>query len=122
MNDELLRLEREGWDALTTDGAAEFYEKVLAPAALMLFPGMDVLDRPTILQAMRAAPPWRWYKLSEERVDLLADGTAAVTYLASAQRDGQAPYVARISSLYVEQDGGWKLAFHQHTPEPAPES
>ena len=56
MNDELLRLEREGWDALTTDGAAEFYEKVLAPAALMLFPGMDVLDRPTILQAMRAAP------------------------------------------------------------------
>ena len=121
MDDELLRMEREGWDALTTDSGADFYDELLTRTALMLFPGMDVLDRPTIIEAMRAAPPWRWYELSEERVDRVAPGVAAVTYLATAQRDGQPPCTARISSLYVEQDGRWRLAFHQHTPEPAHE-
>ena len=35
-----------------------------------------------------------------------------------ASRRGEAPeYRALITSVYVRRPAGWRLAFHQHTPE-----
>lgn len=38
-------------------------------------------------------------------------------YKVTAQRAGEEQYSAVISSTFVRQDGTWKLAFHQQTPE-----
>ena len=57
---ELLDLEREGWDALSTDGdaATAFYDRVLADDVLMLLPGgMVIDDRSTVVESMERVPP-----------------------------------------------------------------
>lgn len=115
----LVRLEEQGWDALTTDDGAAFYETLLTEGATMLFPGTGLLDRDAILEAMRSAPPWRRYRIEGVSVHHVGEGAALLTYRATAQREGQSPYEAYVSSLYVQQDRAWKLAFHQHTPDPS---
>jgi hypothetical protein len=114
---ELIALEREGWDALSSDGetARAFYDRVLDARPLMLLPGGMVLDdRAVILQSMSGAP-WSRYELAGERCLQLTPDSALVTYAAVAERGGT-EYSALISSLYVRREHGWKLAFHQQTP------
>jgi hypothetical protein len=115
-DDELLDLERRGWDALCTEGAAaDFYREVLARRVLMLFPGgMVIDDRDAVISSM-SGPPWRSYELDDTRVLRLTDDTAVVAYRATAVREDE-PYTALIASTYVREDGAWKLAVHQQTP------
>jgi hypothetical protein len=115
-DDELAALERQGWDALATSGAAArtFYERVLDHDVLMLLPGGLVLDdRAAIVEAM-SGQPWSRYTLEDLRARRPTPDTGLVTYGAVADRDGKA-YSALMSSLYVRRDG-WKLIFHQQTP------
>ena len=46
---------------------------------------------------------------------MLAGDAALLVYRGTATRPA-CPYVTRASSVYVRQDGAWKLAFHQQTP------
>jgi hypothetical protein len=115
--DELTGLERQGWDALSTDGetARAFYDKVLDEHAVMLLPGGMVLDdRATMAESM-SGQPWSRYALDNVRCFRPTADTGVVTYGAVAERDGQA-YSALMSSLYVRRKDGWRLAFHQQTP------
>lgn len=57
MKDELIALEEEGWHAMSSTGATDYYEKLLAQEALMVVPRM-VVDRSTFLQALRSETPW----------------------------------------------------------------
>ena len=114
---DLLDLEREGWTALTTSGAAaaEFYDRVLAPDVVMLLPGGMVLhDRGEIVTVMREAS-WTGFELKPGRVRWLGPDAAVVAYEATARR-GDEEYHALFNSTYVRQNGDWKLAFHQQTP------
>jgi len=115
--DELLGLERAGWEALSTDGstAASFYDDVLASDVLVLLPGgMVIDDREGMVDSMRG-DPWDSYDLQDERVMPLGGSAAVVAYRAVARRAGQ-EYAALCNSTYVRQDGRWKLALHQQTP------
>lgn len=117
MADDLLELEREGWRALATDGAAAtaHYDRVLADEVLVLLPGGLVLDdRQAVVESMGGAP-WDRYELSDERVLPLDPNAAVVAYRASAAR-GDTTYAASFASTYVRQDGRWRLAVHQQTP------
>lgn len=114
---DLVDLEREAWRALSTDGetAAEHYERVLAEEVLMLLPGGLVIDdRRAVIDSMRGAP-WESFELSGERVIVLGDRTAVVTYRATAHRPDQ-DYEALFSSTYVREGCEWRLALHQQTP------
>jgi hypothetical protein len=112
--DELERLERDGWDALSgTDGAA-FYEEWMADDGLMVFPGM-VMDKGTAVDTIRSVAPWSSYELTDVRVVRPAPGAGLVTYRARAVRDGT-PYEATMSSVYVRVDGTWRLLLHQQSP------
>lgn len=116
--DELLGLEREGWNALSTSGeAAEgFYAENLAAQVLMLLPGGVVIDdREEVIKSMGGAP-WTSFELSDQRVLELVEGSAVVAYRASARREGDEPYTALFNSTYVREDGAWRLAVHQQTP------
>lgn len=63
-----------------------------------------------------SAQPWSSYHLHDLRVFQLTPGTGMVVYEATAEREGDPPYSALMSSLYVRRPDGWKLAVHQQTP------
>jgi hypothetical protein len=114
---ELVELERAGWEALSTsaDAAANFYREALASRVLMLLPGgMVIDDRRQAIEAMRGAP-WDSFELTGERVLVLGDAAAAVTYVAVARR-GDQDYTALFNSTYVREEDRWRLALHQQTP------
>jgi len=111
-DDDLLTLEREFWK-----GDAEFYRRRLSDHAVMVFPEpTGVLTRDQVLAAIGAAPRWADVQMDDPRLVALTNETAILTYKATARREGDAtPYIALVSSVYVNGDGRWLLAFHQHT-------
>lgn len=117
ISETLLELERESWDALSTDGttAAAFYEGVLADEVLIVLPGGIALDdRQAVIDSMRG-PPWDHFELLDERVIELSDQAAAVIYRAIAHRSDQ-DYEAWFTSTYTRANSQWKLVLHQQTP------
>ena len=116
--EELLQLEREGWEALSTSGSAagRFYAENLAADVLMLLPGGMILDdRKAVIESMGGAP-WTSFELADERVIELGEGFAVVAYRATAQREGGEPYSALFNSTYIREDSAWRLAVDQQTP------
>jgi hypothetical protein len=114
--DELEALERAGWDALSTREGAAFYERVMADDGVMLFP-MGLFDRAASLDAIRSAPPWASYQLQSIGVSHPATDVGIVVYRAVAQREGEEPYIAWMSSTYVrDSSGAWRMALHQQSP------
>jgi len=113
LEDQLFRLEEMFWTA-----GADFYQRNLANAAIMVFPDpAGVLVKDEVAPSLVGTAPWSQVALEEHRVLELSDEAAVVTYKATARRAGEeAPYVARASSAYVRDSGRWKLAFHQQTP------
>jgi hypothetical protein len=54
--------------------------------------------------------------MKDPRVVALNQDSGVVVYAVVAQREGEDPYSAVISSTFVREDGAWRLAFHQQTP------
>jgi hypothetical protein len=114
--DELLELERRGWDALSGEHGAPFYDEVLADEGVMLFPS-GVMDRAAVLAAMRLADPWVTYRLEAGTVVHPAPAVGTVTYRAIARREGSDAYEAWMSSTFVRDgEGCWRLVLHQQSP------
>ncbi len=113
--EQLVEMERQGWRALGNGTAAEFYADAMTDEAVMALP-IGLLDRKACIEAMAAAPPWSSHELSDFRVVSLAETSAMVVYSATAQREGQPPYRAIMSTIYVVKDDGWLITFHQQTP------
>ena len=114
---ELLSLERQGAQALTSGGAANFYGPLLTDDALMVVPGF-IVDKPMFVQMVDSEASWTSFTVEEPRVTSLTADAAILVYRAIGQRTGQPDYVALMSSVYVKRDGRWKLAHHQQTPQP----
>jgi uncharacterized protein DUF4440 len=115
LEETLIAAEREGWTALTTADGGAYYREHLAANALMAFP-FGVIDRDQAIEAIESAPPWAEFELRDPRVVALTDASGVVVYSVVARRDGEGPYSAVVSSTFVREGGGWKLAFHQQTP------
>jgi hypothetical protein len=115
----LLRLEHDGWQALSGDDGASFYQHLLSPHSLMVFPGI-VLSKERAVDEIEQAPPWAEFSIDDPQVVRLTEQSAVLTYSATARREGQPEYHALMSSIYVENGGAWKLAFHQQTPVAGP--
>jgi len=111
----LVDVERAGWTALASGRGAAYYREHLTENALMAF-SFGVLSRGQAIEAMESAPPWSSFEMKEPRVVELTGDSGVVVYSVVAQRDGQEPYSAVISSAFVRREGAWKLAFHQQTP------
>ena len=120
MNDEqldrtLLALEEEGWRALSGNRGADYFRDALTPHSIMVFPGV-VLPKDRALEEIAEAPAWAEFRIEEPRVVRLTEYSAVLTYRATARREGEPEYHALMSSMYVENGGTWKVAFHQQTP------
>ncbi|WP_188111394.1 nuclear transport factor 2 family protein [Nocardioides antri] len=113
--DELVRMETEGWQALTTPSGADYYDEHLTANAMMAFP-FGVMGREEAVESLRAGDPWASFEISEPQVVELTDDSAILVYRASAQREGAPAYTAVMTSVFVREDGRWLLAFHQQSP------
>jgi len=113
--DPLLSLERAGWDALCDSRGGAFYGELMTEDAVMVLVHGMVLDRAAVVAAMDDAPPWAGYALSDARVVPIGADSAALVYRARAEREGQEPFVALMTSVYTTVDGRTRLALYQQT-------
>jgi Domain of unknown function (DUF4440) len=121
--DELLHIERAGWDSLCESTGADFYGELMLPDAVMVLANGMVMDRNTVVSALAQSPPWRAYEISGVRLIALDDDNAALVYTGTAYRDGDEPaFVGAMSSVYHRVDGVWKLTLYQQTRKPDPPS
>ena len=116
LQDELFAIEEGFW----LGGRDHFLEHV-DERCLLAFPQAGemhgVRTREEVAATASTQPGrWRDLKVSDRHLLRLADGAAVISYRADVLRFDGEPYAAMVSSAYVKRDGGWKLAFHQHSP------
>ncbi|WP_029109171.1 nuclear transport factor 2 family protein [Mycobacterium sp. URHD0025] len=114
--DELLHIERAGWDSLCESTGADFYGELMLPEAVMVLANGMVMDHNTVVSALAQSPPWRAYEISGVRLIAVDDDNAILVYVGTAYRDGDEPaFVGAMSSVYHRIDGVWRLALYQQT-------
>ncbi|WP_431239017.1 nuclear transport factor 2 family protein [Mycolicibacterium aichiense] len=114
--DELLAIERAGWQALCESTGDRFYGDLMTDDAVMVLANGSVMDRSAVTSALGQAPPWASFELSDERVISAGADAAALVYVGTARRDGAGePFVAAMSSMYHRVDGRWRLVLYQQT-------
>lgn len=111
---ELIDLERRGWEALSSDSGSAYYESHLTADAVMGFP-FGLMNRQEALSGIDEAEPWSSFRIDNPQVIQLGPDSGIVAYSVVAQREGQEPFSAVVSSTFVRQGGDWKLAFHQQS-------
>lgn len=115
--EELIALERRGWQALATSGeaAAAFYREVLDDDIAMVFPGgMSIFDRDAVIASM-GGQPWSSFDLSDMHVLTPVPDVGIVTYRSRSRRGDQPEYRALITSVYTRRGDDWKLTLHQQS-------
>lgn len=112
--DRLGKQEQAFWTA-----GADFYRENLADEFLLVFPGVGFLGRDEMISAVENGRRWDRAEITDLHITELSDGAAVLSYSVLASRDdgdGEATFEGLVSSAYVREDGGWKLAVHQQTP------
>lgn len=117
--DELLTLERRGWDSLCDGTGGEFYGGLMTGDGVMVLAHGFALGRDAVVASLGDAPPWVGYEIRDPRLVALDDDAAALVYTGRAWRDGEPAFEALMSSVYVRRDARWRLALYQQTPIPA---
>ncbi|WP_240190716.1 nuclear transport factor 2 family protein [Aeromicrobium sp. YIM 150415] len=112
--EELLTLERAGWDALCSSSGAGFYGDLMTEDGVMVLADGSVFDRAAVVTSLDGAPAWDEYTIDDPRLVRVGD-EAALVYAAEARR-GDTTFVARMSSVYVHEGDRWRLALYQQTP------
>ena len=108
---DLWEIERRFW----LDGADVCRRSMTGDAAMVLSPPAGVVKADSVLETIEAGPRW-------DDVDIEAlheaerAGTAVLVYKATGRRSASPTYVAYCSSVYVRDEGEWKMLSHQQTP------
>ncbi|NBC88848.1 MAG: DUF4440 domain-containing protein [Alphaproteobacteria bacterium] len=109
--DAVWRLERRLW----VDGGAA-YPEIVAPEAIMAFPGMGFMSGTDATRAMEGMEGWQSVAMEEPRAEAPAEGLALLFYRGEGVRPDGSTYAAYCTSTYCAADGGWRLVQHQQTP------
>jgi hypothetical protein len=112
----LIDIERKLW---TNDSVV--YKNNLIEEALLVFPDTGVITRDIAIDAILTenAEGRRWAEVEfhDVRSLRLASDVALLTYRVAARWEHERSRSSALaSSIYVNRDGVWKLAFHQQTP------
>ena len=117
IQDELLELERAGWDSLCQRTGDEFYGNLMTDDALMVLANGMVMDRRMVVKSLADAPAWADYEIDDPRLVTVGHGAYALVYTGTGRRDGGDDFVGIMTSIYLKQDDVWRLAFYQQTPK-----
>jgi hypothetical protein len=121
INQELLELEKQYWDAICNrDGATA--TRLSDARCMVIGPqGIGKLDRQALAGMVENAPyQLKRYRLDDDvHVRTIADGVALIAYKVSEEIvvDGETQTLEAFdSSVWVRRDGGWVCAAHTETP------
>jgi hypothetical protein len=110
LSQTLFEIEHE----LGTGGGAT-YDQFLTEDAVVVVPEMR-LDKQQTVEAMAASPGWDSIRFDDEQCTRLGDSVALLSYRFTGRRGDDFEYSALMGSVYVRQQDGWRMAFHQQTP------
>ena len=90
----------------------------MAGDAVMVFPEpTGMMDEEAIIASLEEGARWTSVRMDEVNLVHLRDSAAVLAYRAEARKSDGATYSALAASVYICQDDGvWRLAFHQQTP------
>ena len=113
----LLELEEELWRA-NREGDGAFYNKILRDDVLLVS-RFGVAPKQVIVNGIQANHnPFLRTELSDQRVRVLTDTTAMITYTANytALINGtEQDFKVYATSVYVLEGGEWRSALHQQS-------
>lgn len=113
--EDLLELERAGWQALAEGRGDAFYDEAMTEYGVMVVP-VGILDKQQAVASLREVTPWESFEIADPRVIEVGSDVAVLVYTASAKRpDSATGYTALMTSTYVRRANGWSLALHQQT-------
>ncbi len=110
-NDEIMAIETQ-----LAEGDDSTYRRYLAGDALVIVPGAAMTKEETVA-AMAESPGWISVRLEDADFADLAAGLVLLSYDFHGERANM-KYDARLTSIYRETPEGWRMAFHQQTPDP----
>ncbi|MDH5276924.1 MAG: hypothetical protein OEW88_10925 [Gammaproteobacteria bacterium] len=95
----------------------DFHARHLTDDCVLLLPRpAGVLSKDSAIAWVRDTPRWTGVRFGGRRLLRLNDRTILLAYNASAHRRKElTTYRVLASSLYVNRDGDWHVAFHQET-------
>ena len=97
-------------------GGMETVAGRMVDGCLMVFPEpVGILKGDEIVDTLGQTPRWASVEMAERNILYQDTKTVCVAYRAEALRENEEPYSAFCSSVYVRQDGGWKMLSHQQT-------
>ncbi len=113
---ELVELERAGWQSLCDGSGSDFYASLMTEEALMILAEGMTMTRDQVAEALRYAPPWASFKIADPQLVSVRDDVATLVYVGTGFRDEDDGFTAVMSSTYVRDASGWRLALYQQTP------
>jgi hypothetical protein len=116
---ELLELEHRGWASLSDGTGDDFYGSLMTEDGVMVLANGAIADRAAVIEALRGSPPWQRLEIESARVVAGGPDAAVLVYTARAWRDeSEDPFVGAMTSTYVRDGEGWRLAVYTQTPLP----
>lgn len=115
LEDELFDIEHGFWL-----GGKDHFAEHVDDQCLLAFPQMGemhgVHSREEVAATATTSNRWRDLNVTDRHHLRVGEEVAIISYRADVTRADGHPYSALVSSAYVRGAGGWKLAFHQHSP------
>jgi hypothetical protein len=115
---QLLDLEHRGWASLCDGTGDRVYGELMTDDGVMVLANGMVMTREDVVASLADAPPWDGYEVADERVVPAGPDAAALVYTGTGRRDGADDFVGVMTSLYVRNGDGWRLAVYTQTPVP----
>ena len=115
LEEQLLAIEEGFW---TAGDRVHFFGEHMAGDAVMVFPApTGIMDEAAIIDSLEDGSRWAEVRIDEVDLVHVRDSAAVLAYRAEARQTDGSTYSAYAASVYVRQDdGAWRLAFHQQTP------
>lgn len=107
---ELMELEREFWS--NTNDPQYFADHMVDGALAVIGDEVETKER-AVKSTGESNEKWTNFKMQDARVLSMGDCGAAIVYKGSADL-GDRHYEARVTSVYVMEDGRYKLALTTH--------
>lgn len=110
--EDIVRIERGFWT-----GGPDYYDAHTTSGCVMVFAEpVGAVDKQQVIEAISEGSRWAEIEIVEPETTRLSEGVVLLVYLADARTEDGAPYETMASSIYIEHEGAWKLAFHQQSP------
>ena len=115
--EELLQIERRGWQSLCDGSGDKFYGELMTATAVMVLANGAVMNRDDVIRSLADAPTWDEYRIEDPRLIEAGADTGILVYRGiAARRSDPEPFAAVMTSTYVRTVGGLRLAAYQQTP------